>query len=801
MLPDAPTATHDVQAGPRAALLWAMLSYALASLLLGFPALAGEFLVNPNSDQYIAGYAFRHFAAEWMRETGSFPLWNPYLFGGMPYVAAMHGDIFYPTFLLRLVLPTDVAMTWGFIVHEFLAGLFTYLFLRRIGVGFAGALVGGLAYMLSGQIASYASPGHDGKLFVSTLLPLFLLALHAGVRDGRRWAWGAVAIVVGLAVLSPHPQLLQYMLLCGGFYALYLTFSAPPTGEALPRAIGLRRLGYSLAAIVLGGAIGAIQFVPVAEYVAWSPRAGGTGWEHAVSYSMPIEELLVNTWLPQFTGILESYWGRNGIHFHSEYLGVAVLFLAGLGLLRGAAPTRSMQWFWIGVLVVTALWALGGFTPFYSLVYAVVPGTKYFRAPSTIYYVTSFAIAVLAAFGTRRVVRGEVTIRYTLGWLGFAVLIVVIAMAGGFTSLGLAVALPGREDAVFANASNVVAGAWRSAAFIAGIVALAILISRDRLRGHLAVGALALLVVADLWSIERRYWRFSPPAEVLFAADGITEYLQSQPEPGRVLPLGLVPTRGRGPYLGYGSSFDGLMAHGIRQFIGYHGNELGRFQSLLDGGPAGSGLANPNLWALYNVRYFLTNVAESPFVGAEHLVGPVMDAAGTELHLFSVPGDNPAAWVAPAIVKAADDAVLATVLDPRFNVHSVALMTDSATVETAQLTTAPAPLDLPVEVVRYDPGHIALRLSGPAPDGSALVVSENYYPGWRATVDGSPAELWRTNYALIGVPLPAGAREVTLRFESAPYETGKLITLLALALSTALLVGGVALDRRSVARG
>ncbi len=777
-----------------------MLAYALASLLLGYPALTGEFLVNPNSDQYIAGYAFRHFAAESLRETGGFPLWNPYLFGGMPYVAGMHGDIFYPTFILRMLMPTDMAMTWGFIVHEFLAGLFTYLFLRRVGVGFAGALVGGLAYMLSGQIASYASPGHDGKLFVSTLLPLFLLALHAGLRESRRWAWGAIAITVGLGVLSPHPQLLQYMLLCGGFYALFLTFSKPADREAVERPVALRRLGYSLAAIALGGLIGAIQYLPVIEYVPWSPRAGGTGWEHATSYSMPIEELLVNTWLPQFTGMLEHYWGRNGIHFHSEYLGVVVLFLAGLGLTRGAAPERSQQWFWLGVLVVSAFWALGGFTPFYHIVYALVPGTKFFRAPSTIYYVTSFAVAVFAAFGTQRLMRGDVTVRYAGGWLAFAAVVLLLALTGAFTSLGLSVALPGREDGVFANAGEVRLGAWRSAAFIVAIAALALAAARDRIRGQALVAALALLLTVDLWSVERHYWRFSPGAEVIFADNEITDYLRSQPEPGRVLPIGLAPTGQRGPYLGFRGAYDGLMAHDIRQFIGYHGNELGRFQQILDGGPGGAGLLNPNVWALYNVRYFMTNIAEQPLEGAEHVAGPATDFVGNELHLFRMPGDNPAAWVAPAIVTAADDAVFNTVLDPRFNVYSVALMTDSATVQSAELAALPEPLEMRADVRAYEPGRIDIRLSEPAPEGSALVVSENYYPGWEAEVDGRPAQLWRTNFALIGVPLPAGAQEVSLRFRSTPYETGKLVTLLALAISGALMLGGAIMDRR-VARG
>src|SRR6266513_2466648 len=138
---------------PRFALGWAALVYALGTLSLGYPALAGRFLVSPHSDQYIAGYAFREFGASTLRAAGQFPLWNPYLFGGMPYIAAMHGDIFYPTFLLRMVMPTDVAMTWGFIIHIFLAGLFTYVFLRGLGYGFFGQMVGGHDYKMSGQNA------------------------------------------------------------------------------------------------------------------------------------------------------------------------------------------------------------------------------------------------------------------------------------------------------------------------------------------------------------------------------------------------------------------------------------------------------------------------------------------------------------------------------------------------------------------------------------------------------------------------------------------------------------------------
>src|SRR5437762_7408663 len=249
--PKHPATAPAALRAPLFALVWAALVYALGTLSMGYPALAGRFLVNPHSDQYIAGYAFREFGAATLRATGHFPLWNPYLFGGMPYIAAMHGDIFYPTFLLRMIMPTDAAMTWGFIIHIFLAGLFTYVFLRDLGYSFVGALVGGLAYMMSGQIASSVSPGHDGKLFVSALFPLALMVLRRGIREGKAWSWGAFALIVGLTVISPHPQLLQYMLLTSGAYALFLAFVTLDAVQ-LPRPVSIRRLGLALAAVVIG---------------------------------------------------------------------------------------------------------------------------------------------------------------------------------------------------------------------------------------------------------------------------------------------------------------------------------------------------------------------------------------------------------------------------------------------------------------------------------------------------------------------------------------------------------------------
>src|SRR5256885_5657622 len=125
------------------------------------------------------------------------------------------------------------------------------------------------------------------------------------------------------------------MLLTCGAFALLLAFTEHATADGahlrLDRRTAIRRLLFALSAVALGAVIGAVQFLPVREYVPFSPRAGGRDYDYATSFSLPIEEM-IDFYLPEFSGILTRYWGRNGIHLHSEYLGAASLFLAGLGL-------------------------------------------------------------------------------------------------------------------------------------------------------------------------------------------------------------------------------------------------------------------------------------------------------------------------------------------------------------------------------------------------------------------------------------------------------------------------------------
>lgn len=807
---DAPIATLEP---PRLAILWAAALYALCTLALMYPALSGQFLVNPSSDM-LSSYAYRQFGGSFMRETGGFAQWNPFIVGGLPFIAGQHGDMFYPTFILRELLRQDVATNFSFGLHLFLCGLFAYAFLRAWGVRFHGALVGGLAYMLAGQVATLVSAGHDGKLYVSAITPLVLWMIVLGMRDGRRWAWGVLAMATGFSILSPHFQMTYYLGLLAGAFTIFLAFYR---GEwTLDPRTRYTRLAWATGGALLGLAIAAVHFAPFLAYIPFSPRqGGGRGYEYATSWSIPPEELL-SIYLPQFSGMLENYWGRNPFKLFVEYIGAAALVLASGAF--AAVERRRFLWFWGGAAIVATLVAVGGHTPFYRLWY-LLPMMKVVRAPGMVFFVTSFAIAVFVAVGTERVLTRGVSRRFLAGWGIAAAVIALLATGGVLQAIGSSIAPAEKYELVRLNSSAVIAGAWRSFAFVALALGVLYAVSERRIAPAVAGFALAVIVAVDNLSVVRAFYRFSPPAPQLYGSDPTIEYLRALKEPGRVISLPLERLEAPGDPILNG---DALMIHRVRAVTGHQGNELQTWVQLAGAkSPAPPvNIVLPQFRRLANVKYWLTNAelpAEIPAqplamaLGGEQFaravqgtpamrltkrVGPVRNAVGNTVYLYELQEDNPYAWVATVIVKAPPEAIFATVLDPRFDAGTAALFDTAAPVTGVQVTTLPQPLGIRVATSRLEPGRISLELASAAPAGSALVVSENYYPGWTATVDGKPAAIGRADYSLIGVALPAGARRVELLFADRDYPKGKAITLVALTAAMLLIAWGIVAERK-----
>src|SRR3954466_1944209 len=431
-----------------------------------------EYLVSGNGsmlmgqDTIAAGIMFRKFFVEHIRALGRLPLWNPYLFGGVPAIEAGSGDLLFPGSILHFLLPLTSALAWKLILHVYLAGVFMYLATRALGARRYTALFAGSAYLLSANLVSLVWGGQDGKMYVTALFPgaLWLLITALDRRSWLRFVW--LRVLAGLMVVA-HPQLAYYA---------YIALAGYAVGSLWAR----RRDGATLANVLAGGMLAAVTALGVASVVLLpmyrylredSPRAGpGRGFEYSASWSLHAEEAL-SLFIPEFAGTdvqSETYWGKNPFKHNSEYGGVLVfvLGLAGLFGLKGD-PRR-----WgLGAMVgVSLLYALGAGTPAFRILYTVVPGLKNFRAPSLAAFVAIAALTLLAALLLERALSRDDDIRarriMALGLMIGAIaalLIAVVALASGPGLYGAWTSIfgageGGRSAAFLANVNRIATG-------------------------------------------------------------------------------------------------------------------------------------------------------------------------------------------------------------------------------------------------------------------------------------------------------------------------------------------------------
>jgi len=772
------TTTTPVVFEPRHPTLVATACFSLWIALMSIPMLSGAFLATPYNDQYSSGYAYRAWAAEWWKTLGHVPLWNPEIFGGMPFVAGMSGDVLYPTAWLRLALPTHIAMNLGFVIHYVLAGLFTYWFLRQWRVSWAGAVVGGLAYQLAGVIGSYVSPGHDGKLFVTTMLPLALTGLTLGVRDRRLEGYAIVALAVGLIMLSPHPQMAQYALLAAGIFTLYLVLGDGSVRSTKERVTSL---ALASAAVVVGVGVSAIQYMPFYAYIPYSPRDSSVLHDFAWSaaYAIPwahVPELVI----PRFTGetFNGTYWGPNGLKLHSEYLGLLVVALAVVG---AADTQRRRMILWLaGIGLVFLLIALGSSTPFFRLWWEVVPFSKSMRAPGMALFIVAFVTATLAAFGADRVASGSAP-RFARAALAVGGLVAILGVTGAFGALAESLGRGVEATLGFPQRGAMATIAARTiqwSALVAGVVlacagALAVASRRGLVRPGLLAALLIALVGTDLWLNDRAFWNYSNVHDELFAGDAIKTRLRSAQRPFRVWDVEVYP----------GAA---LMADDIAQLYGHHGNEPHSFDVLNE--RQGSSLTfaragDPQILDLFAINYLIVPAASAPesLPGFRRTLTNVAAASGSPATLYEREQPIPYARFIPAAATASQVRIPAAVVDPQFTIDRVVLVDSVPGVAVGGIPNPlPAPANLAVTFVDWKPGEMHMRLGTGTPSSGFLLVSENWDAEWRATVDGKGAPVLRGDGTLITVPVPAGAREVTLRYEGRAYARGRAVTIVSL---------------------
>lgn len=742
-----------------------------------------------------------------------YPLWNPYVFLGMPsFASGSYNPHLYPPDWPLTVIAKVIPMpnlTW-MILYYFLGALFTALLAREWGARAEGALLAGILFAFTPNLVAVGSHGHGSQLVDSAYLPLIVWLASRWYRRGGIHHLGWLALAGGCQMLRGHAQIVYYTWLAVGIYVgveLIAGFvrkdpDAPPVATRIVRAAAIG------GAMMLAFGMAGVYNLPLRDYAKQSIRGGGAdggvGMDYATAWSLAPYELptLVAPNAVGFGGA--TYWGGMPFtDYPNIYVGIVALVLAILGLLRGGT-LRIFAWTLAGFSILVAF---GEHTPFYGMLYRGLPLFNKFRVPVMIVLLTHLALALGVAWGWSRALdsapppapatrpkgaappaSSDPGLQRLL--LGIGAVLAVALLAGAFAGEALqrgyaASALAHRPE-IGAQGASVGAGAYvrdlTRLAFVGLLtVGLLFLVRRRALPAMVATSIAAVLLLFDLWPVSRELTRpvIAEPVQnsVEIGRDDVIDSLEARAKTDlfRVMPVEEFRT----------NRFTGF---GIQSVGGYHAAKPRIAQDLFDRNSHLAALQTPGApprfpWLeLLNARYLVT---QQPLEAA----GLTLAFPTTSARVYEVPGVMARVTVLGNYRVAPFDSTL---------VEGIANGSVDART-TATLATDPHLTLGPVDgaraaVTSYKLNEVTVEAETPGP---ALVrLADLWSPDWRATVDGRPVEVMRTDYLLRAVAVPAGKHVIVFRYQPVAVRNGLMVSLASVALVLVLIVIGVVMNRR-----
>lgn len=761
-------------------------------------------------DQVYQFTPWRAFARDELR-AGRLPLWNSHSSTGTPLVATMQSAVFYPINLALVPVELGRSLLLSALLRLWLAGFGMYLLTRHFGLTLVPALTSSVALMLSQYVVVWLGHPHTN---VAVWLPWLVLASELLLTSrGRRSALRAAALMAlctGATLTGGHAETELYVLLTVLVYVLLRCLSL----RADLGVARLVRLGTSwVLATLLGAGIAAVQLLPFLE---WLPLSAEYGERSERSFSLLQLEFIKE--LPSLLGGVYpnvygnptwegGYWSFNPWSSYNEgalYIGIIPLALALTAIATAHSHTQVRIWAVIGGLALAMALRLPVVDWFDSLPLLGLAHAGRLRL------IVAFSLAVLAGFGAQQLL-DRANASNARRWLaataaGVAILGLLLFIGGGLLlaryestisdSLEHRIARMSERGDVLPRSLAIcrervpecldeISSVYRGdhpILYLPAVVALLALPALRFMSPNRLVTALLALTAIDLVAAGSGYNptlpqdSFYPEPSIIAEAverqaDGRVVFLQQTALPDVQLMFGLSDIRGLDYPLGR-----------YADYLDTTGDRI----PWINNGILIRTVESPLTQAL-GVEYVVTTRAELPWAGP----GLVEVARDGEVVLAALPNPIPRGRLLQQVELAADDEAALTALRARPGavLERVILSDSLATRVVAELVGGTPESDGDVLLVLDEPRHQDWRVTTTQP--TLLVVSDAYYPGWQATLDGEAAELLRANVAFRAVAVPAGEHIVEFRYEPRSVRVGLWISLLSLAGALGLLVASV----------
>jgi hypothetical protein len=779
---------------------WAAVLLALLTLVFFHDvSLEGRTFVSPDATAP-AGFVRMGERSLWHDHV--YPLWNPYVFLGMPsFGSGAYNPLIYPpdwpVALLQKLLPLP-ELTW-LLLYYFLAGLFTYLLAREWGARPEGALIGAAAFVFQPNLVAVGAHGHGSQLVDSAYLPLMVWLAARWLRKGSLAELGWLALAGGFQFLRGHVQICFYTWIAIALYAVVkLALAARQPEELVKLAI---RSSALLGAAGLAFGIAGVYNLPLRDYARWSMRAstasGGAPFEYATSWSMGLYEL-PSIVFPNFVGFGgATYWGAMPFtDYPNGYLGVIVLVLALCGFAASGGGDLAARIFAGALALFALLVGLGKHFPLYGLLYDHLPMFNKFRIPVMVLVLFQLGFAMAAAWGWGLLVRvGETRGRMdlvdkllvgtaaALGLLGLFALFGVESARGGYVTMALA-----HQPRFSAEAARAAFAAFTGdlgkVAFLGlAIVGMTWFTRRGKFPVALASILALVLLLVELWPVSRSVMLptigDAHTRDLDTGRDDVVEFLEKAAPPGEARVFSYEPELFQ----------DNRMAgFGISTLGGRHSAKTKLFQDLMDT----NALYQLPWLALLNCRYWVFSRPVAP-----------TDLPADWFHALKLVHTGEAGAVYDFVLALPRATLLGDwKVEPDAG-HSVVDSVAAVAHNPATFTWldrdpgVPAGTTEPVgsaQVTKYKLHEVEVDVNARQP--AVLRLADLYYPDWKVFVDGKPERLLRADHTLRAVAVPAGHHTVLFKFESGAFRVGFWVSIVSTFLSLVLLAVGAWLGRR-----
>jgi len=728
-------------------------------------------------------YPLRFIAIEMLKK-GELPLWNPYMLNGYPLFGEFQSAILNPANLVYLFLDFVDGWTLEVCLQIILAMIFMYIYLRSFKLHKISALFGSIAYGLCGFNIFWME--YNIHTFVAALIPLFLLLVDKYIASSKVIYLVFLSITMAIQIFMGFPQITIYtlalLLLYGGFRLRWQKVSS----QNLKKFVGI--VFFIFWGILLAG----IQLLPGLELYSNSQRLVE---KVDLEYRFLKPEQLVHFIVPDYFGSSATYnwWGSGDYTSALGYTGVIAFILCFASVFK--IKQREVLFFWFLGIITISLIVYNPISEFLNdyIIDVILKGFQAAFITKALIF-ANLSIAVLGAFGMESFLFSN-NVRRILYFLSVPLMFVIALFIGTafsllFLKLNLQALnhLPSSVDILNGFIKNYTISIRNTAVSVTFLLPLIFIIFiRYKFKNaRLWSGVLVCLLLSA--ELVRYGWKITPFAEksFVFPTTPVIDFLKSQDQPFRILSGDVITENMWVPYgLSSPDGYESIYPVRTAQLISSINDNkveavpLGKFAKLRN--------YDSDLTDLMNGAFLLSLKVDKKGVSEEgsYKKGYISDKFKLIFEEKSV-----AVLQNTKVLPRAFVVTQWEILDNEKEVLD-RLINDGFPKDEKIILEEPFNLfmqsDQNISKVEYlTLGSNGQKINVSTQNPGFLFISDTWYPGWKAFVDGKPTPIFMANYNFRAIPVTEGEHEVDIRYEPESFKKGAWVSLATLLILLAI---------------